>query len=125
MAVIDRGGVTGQHALRAKQVFELREQSALGLQVFNNGLDHQLGAARVGQAVYRVDALQQRGQHVGAELAFGDQAFQPDLQRSFGRLGGAGAGIHEGDAVPRLGRHLGNARAHDASANDQYLGLRK
>ena len=44
--------------------------SVAGLQVFNNGLDHQLGAARVGQAVDRVDALQQRGARVAKAHAF-------------------------------------------------------
>ena len=57
---------------------------------------------------------------LGVELALGDQAVERLLELGAGRGGGAFARVEQPHRVPGLRRDLGDARAHDAGADDQH-----
>ena len=116
----DRGGVRGEDAARVDLGLELAEQGPLGFGVLDDRLDHQADAGGFVEPVDRADAGDRGLRLLGVELALGDQALERLLELGAGRGGGAFAGVEQAHRVPGLGRDLGDARAHDAGADDEH-----
>ncbi|MCY1371939.1 hypothetical protein D9M69_591090 [compost metagenome] len=111
------GGVAGEDAVLAADVFQLAQQAALDFQVLDYGLDHQAGAGQFLDGFHRLQAADDGGALVGAELAFFHQAAELAVDTVDGLGGGAGAVVMELDRVAGLGRDLGDAGTHGAGAD--------
>ena len=102
---------------------EVAEQGALGVGVLDDRFDHQLGTRRVVELGHRGDAGGDPLRFFRIELALGRQAFERGRKPRTGRLGRAFAGVEDAHRVAGLRRHLGDAGAHDAGADDEDGGV--
>ena len=113
-----RGGVGGQHGVGRHDGLQIGEQALLDVELFNDGLDHQIAAREVGQGGGDAHTVQIPGLLLCREPAFGGQ-----LAPGVGQGGARGVGstwlqIEQQDLASRLGRHLSDAAAHGAGANN-------
>ncbi len=113
-----RRGVGGQHRIGADDALQLGEQALLDVQLFDDGLDHQVAAGQLGQAGGRTQALLVRGGIGGVQAAFVDQLVPLGAER-VARLGdGIGLGVEQQHGAAGLRGNLGNAAPHGAGAHD-------
>ena len=125
----DRRGVGSENRARVlDHVGELPEDSELLVSALDHGLDHKLAISQhreIGHEAHAIACAPGRG---GVELAARDPALQRVAKPCCGPAGGIVAGLDEDHVDVRPSAHLGDARAHDAAADDTdthyRLGLR-
>jgi len=119
----DRAGVGGQHGVGGDDAFQLGEQAALGVELLDDGLDHQPHVVRLGQRGDGLDARHRVACAGLVEPALGYQAVERGAQLGDGSGRGAFTGVEHLHRVAGQGRHLHDADAHDAGAHHQHGGL--
>jgi hypothetical protein len=108
-----RAGVRGEDRLGGRIGVEPPEGVALELQLLGNGLDDDVGACELADLRDRADATAS-GSRIGlGELALLGLALQEAPMRSSARSEAPSTGSWS-NTEARLGRHLGDAGAHDA-----------
>ncbi len=115
-----RGGVGGDHGIRAQDGFQLRHQVALDFQLLDNGLEHHVAAGQVVQRGAGHNARQRGSAFLGTHLALVGQLGEGVLQVLAGCGHGLRVGIVEADGQAGLRGDLRNAAAHGAGADDAY-----
>ena len=114
----DRRGIGGQDAALADDAFEFGEQGALGIQVLDDGLDHEDGAGGFLQRPDRLEALARQVGFDRAHAALLDQFGVGLADAVDGLGGGVRTGIEQQHLVAGGGRDLRDAGAHGAAADD-------
>ncbi len=118
----DRRGVCCEDRLGAENFFQRGEKLALGVELFDHRLDHQIGPS---QGFERGRGLDQGGQifalALGDFLAL-DQAREPAAHHVHALIDRAGRHVVEQHRVPGLHRHLGDAGPHGAGADNGNRG---
>ncbi len=116
----ERRGVGRQDALRAHRGLESAEQLLLGLQLFDDGLDHQIAGAELAQVVGGPDAGECRVRIRLRQLALDNSLFEVVTNRGqTTRYRGLDV-VEQLYRAARCGAHLRNATSHGACTNDAH-----
>jgi hypothetical protein len=110
----ERGCIGRQDRVGRHDDLELAEQFALGIEVLDDRLDHELRGDDVADGVHCADSLACSVCLARIELALRDQRAERVDDPSLGLLGGVDARIEELNAVPSLRCDLCDAGAHGA-----------
>ena len=116
----DRRGIGRDDRAFGQQGVELAQQLLLGLEFFDDHLDHQRGILQLGRRTDRHDAAQQRSAISSRHAALAHQHVKclADLHHCRGRR--ALAHIGQQDLVSGLRRDLRDASAHDAGTDNAH-----
>ena len=114
----DRRGVGAEDAVLADDGFEVGVELLFGFQVLDDGLDDQRRIGEVGQAAGRDQVLPGRFSCCCGQLAFFGHFRELGTNTGDSAIRRIGAGVEQLDPVAGGGRHLGDAGAHGAGADD-------
>ena len=114
----DRRRVRGEDAVRPDDAFQVGEQGALDVEVFDHGFHHERGILRFVERAHRVHALAGEIRFRRAHAAFFDQPCQGFDYAGDGLVDGFRPGVEQPHGMSGHGRHLGDAGAHRAAADD-------
>ena len=96
--------------------FEIAEKGLFGFQVFDDGFDHQAGVGEVGQIVGRLSRVRRpRRRRSSCPCR---RVWRTARLPGGGAGGGVGAVVEQLDRMAGRRRHLGDAGAHGAAADD-------
>ncbi len=113
-----RGRVGGENGVGADHALEFDEQRLLGVEPFDDRLDHHVASDHVGKGTDRDQSRQVRG-HVGCiEAAFLRHAVPRLLDRLDGAARRLGRRVVEQHGAAGLRHDLGDAPSHHAGADD-------
>ncbi len=113
----ERGGVGRQHAIRAHDAFQLREQRALDVEILEHRLDHQVDTGKVGQVGGRMQPRQRRRAAVGIEQAARHRLVQRGRDQALATRQPGLVGIGQVHLQALHQEMLRDRRAHGAGAD--------
>ncbi len=117
----DGGGVRGEHRVLADQLVEGAEDLVLDVELFEDGLDHDVGVGGAFQVGRGGDPAERRLGVLGGELALGDEPVEGGLDAVRPpRQGGVGD-VAQDDVPARLGGDLSDSRTHESGSDDGEL----
>ena len=96
------------------------KQRSFGVELFDDGFDHQPGRAGRGQRAQRLDASQRLRGGLGREFALAHERVKAGGELELGGCRRALARVVQHHGVAGLCRHLGDAGAHDAGADHEH-----
>ena len=119
-----RGGIGPQHRIGLNDVLDLTENLVLEFLALEDGLDDEVHAGEVLGVGGRGDPAQQRRGFLGRGLAALERLGLDLLRVGLALVGSLDRDIFEHHVESRLGRDVGDARAHHPGAEHADLGDR-